>query len=309
MTWWRLLLLGTGLQAHVLFQDLPAQKVCQGGLPWVREFDVAMPCTETVRIRSLSGLTREHQGEARLWLDNTLLGPLRREFGQGGWESPIPVAFSQGKHSLSIECGAEPFEMAGVVIGSASDEAPRPALQAKAPAPAKAQASEAQGSKPPCPGLTQNEQWYPGKPSRTILLSVVAGRPVKTPLLATLKRGERLRWWFYIHPRQKKDSLEFPPVVVEWLQGQDGTGMLAFSIDTQELLRAEGRTQKDYEGKPLGYDEDKWTPLDLAFCQDGTLRLSLNRGEVHGSFQVHDPEIPLRIQTSEIEFEVKGRNN
>jgi hypothetical protein len=307
------LALALPLQARILFQDMPAQKVCGGGEPWVREFDVPQACSETVHIQRIRGVTREHQGEARLWLDNTLLGPLRREFGQGGWQSPAAVEFSQGKHSLSIECGAEPFEIQGVVIGSGaqdvdpSDPPRRPRPQAQEPAEALPAPT------PDCPGLALNTQWYPGRPSRTIMLSVVAGRSVKTPMLATLKQGERLRWWFYIHPRMRHGALEYPPVVVAWQQDDEGPGTLSFSIDYHELMRSEGRAggaaQKNYEGRPKGYVEDKWTPLDLAWCPGDRLSLSLNRGEVHGEFSAKGVAIPLRIQTSEIEFEIKGENH
>jgi len=115
-----------------------------------------------------------------------------------------------------------------------------------------------------------------------------------------------LRWWFYVHPRPSRDTLRFPPILLECMKGKDGRWLLAFTIDHQELIKALERKKKDYEPTPLGYREDKWTALDLELCPDGRLHLSLNEGEVRGEFLVDGAEMPLMIQTSQIEFEIKG---
>lgn len=302
----RLLILAASLQGKVVFQDLPRQKLCVKGLSYAREFAVAKACSETVRIARIRGVSRESKGEPRLWLDRALLGPLRAEFNDDGWASPAPVALSPGKHSLSIECGDEAFEIEGLQIGEATP----------GPAPAKRKKGGAKaGALPPptpqptheaCHGLVENKSWLPGRPNKAILLSVVNGREIRTPLLSVLKRGEKLRWWFYVHPRPSKDTLRFPPILLECRAAKDGRWMLAFTIDSQEMLKALRKKKEGYEPVPKGYREDKWSSLDLELCPDGILHLSLNEGEVSGEFSVPGAEMPLLIQTSQIEFEIKG---
>jgi hypothetical protein len=273
-------------------------------------------CSATVSIASLKGLSRQHKGEARLWLNDSLLGPLRIEHGGKGWVSVDRVYFPKGRHTLSIECGDEPFVMAGVRVGERGPESRHPsagqvpeAETMEEPAEAGKDAGASGRGGRICQGLSLNTQWLPGKPGRAIMHSVVSGAAVRTPQLTLLKKGEHLRWWFYIHPRPGKgDSLRYAPILLEWLKTDDGKWLLAFSVDHKEMRKALEKKKKDYEPRPFGYRPEKWTPLDLEFCPDGNLRLNLNDGELRGEFAAPVEELPIYVQTREIEFEIKGKN-
>jgi hypothetical protein len=307
------LALASALHAQALFEERPAQRVCGEGLGWARSFEAPRDCSATVSIRRLEGLTREHDGEARLWLDDTLLGPLRREFGGGGWESVEPVALKAGRHALSIECGAEAFEMEGVRVGtpdSGASVAAKPAPPSTPAAPAGVALTHT--PEPffpfqPCPDLAVNTGWPHLDPRHAILLSVLNGRAASSGVLADLQNGQRLRWWFKISPRPN-GPLHFPPILLSELRIEGRRWALQFSVDHEEMARIKAERRPSGPPAPLGYRPGRWTPLDLALCADGSFHLSTNNGEVGGDLKVPEKDMAIEVWSREIEIAVKGAN-
>ncbi len=290
-----LLLGGAACQGAVLFEDAARRRVC--GPAYERSFHVSLSTPARVEIKALRGLTKEHKGGAKLWLDDSLLGPLRPQHQAGGWINPRPLTLGAGAHTLSIECGAESFEIEGLRVTSGSP-APRP----PAPAPT-ALPSPAPSRLPDCAPLSSHPSW-PGKPGRSILLSVVQGRAASSGLLATLKRGQTTTWWFRISRLPETTGLEYPPIVLNHRLGPDGLHQLEFALDHEELKAIKKKRMPAYQ--PLGYVPNRWTPMRLDFCPDGRLGISLNFGKVSSTLKIQEQEMPLEVHSREIELEIKG---
>lgn len=303
-----LLLLAAHLEGKVLFEEKARQSVCAEEQSWSRVFEVPEDCSATVQIAELRGLSAEDRGEARFWLDDTLLGPLRREFDGAAWESVYPVALRKGEHHLSIECGDESFEIRDVRVGTVEARPPSKTLSKanaapEAPRPLSATAMELPDFSS-CDALTSVQSWPNATPWRAIVLSIVDGRAGRSGEIVDLKAGQRLRLWFKIPPQA--GALQFPPLLLSELKTGDGNWALQFSIDhlaMQEDLRAK---RDGKPSQPLGYRPGRWTPMDLALCADGNFHLATNEGQVKTEFPVDHKEMHIEIWARELELSLVG---
>lgn len=291
---------GTAVADRNLFLDVRPYKLCADAGGWRGEFSLAESVTAQVEIKRVTGARREHKGEARFWIDGLLLGPIRREYDGAGWSHPKQLSLSSGVHRLEIECGEEAFEIQGVRVwmrGAGRTKAGRAARP-----PLRKPSDLAQG---PCGMLKINKQW-PGKPERAVLLSVTGGKKASTGLLATLKRGEALRWYFKIEPRPLEGSSAHPPILFKQLRSDGGQWQLEFELDGNEWAKAVAKRAEGLDFFPKGYKKGKWNPLDLTLCEDGRFLISLSEGEVQGEIEVKDPSMPLEIIAKDLEISVKG---
>jgi hypothetical protein len=301
---WAALALAPALRGAILYEQHGRSQVCKDpASEFSRNFEVKNEGQAEVEISGIKGVTKEHQGEARVWLDDLLLGPLRQEHGDV-WVSPLRPVLNPGKHRIWIECGDEPFEFRDLVVGRGLGE-PKPGA-----ATADHQAAGAlthieptpsplpQTVEGPCGIMQINRQW-PGNPGHAILLSEVdPKRELGTGLLATLKRGEQLEWWF------KVDSQDVPPLQLSEIEDPK-LWALRFSLDEKELAK-EKAGKNNGKSVPRGYTPGQWNSLRLSFCSDGMFLVQLSGGEVSAKRRTDELQLPLEIRAKGIEFRIKG---
>ena len=241
-----------------------------------------------VRLELVEGLQRSDEAAPGVFLDNWLLGPIRREHDGRAWESPFVLDLSAGVHRVRLESwpkDADDFVWKGLKVYTGG------LLQEAVGLPAQVPVKAAPAPALPCP-QSESLPWPPRLRGGSLALSVLSGREAASGPLATLAPGKRFLARFKVP--KAPPGLEQLPLL---LQARDLGGRLELRLQVDEAARGKPNA-------PLGYLPGRWNPLELDWCGE---RLRLKVGESALELAIAPGPKELEIKVKDVELALDRR--